>query len=99
MKGELLRVKGVLLRVKARSLVKMCAEVSADDKDVVRLCCEFNFALKWSSKKEIKEAVLQKFTDNLGWYNGDDDYMYTYCYSFNYFLSYAYTFLNKYLLL
>ena len=49
----------------------MCAKVSADDEDVVRLCNEFNFALKWSSKAkiraEIKETVLQKFTDNVGW--------------------------------
>ena len=46
----------------------MCAEVSADDEDVLRLCNEFNFALKWSTKAEvIKEAVLQKFTDNVGW--------------------------------
>ena len=44
-----------------------CAEVSADDEDIVRLCIEFNFALKWSSKAEIKEAVLQKLTDNVGW--------------------------------
>ena len=40
------------------SVVMMCAEVSADDEDVVRLCNEFSFALKWSSKAEIKEAVL-----------------------------------------
>ena len=50
-----------------RSVVRMWAEVSADDKDVVRLCNEFNFSLKWSSKAEIKEAVLQKFTDNMRW--------------------------------
>ena len=49
-----------------RSVVRMYAEVSADDEDVVRLCNEFNFALKWSSKAEIKEAVWQKFTDNVG---------------------------------
>ena len=34
---------------------------------VVRLCNEFNFTLKWSSKAENKEAVLQKFTDYVGW--------------------------------
>ena len=45
----------------------MCVKVSADDKNVVRLCNKFNFSLKWSSKAEIKEAVLQKFTDNVGW--------------------------------
>ena len=45
----------------------MCAEVSADDEDVVTLCNEFNFALKWFSKADIKEAVLRKFTDNMGW--------------------------------
>ena len=45
----------------------MKVEVSADDEDVVRLCNDFNFALKWSSKAEIKEAILQKFTDNVGW--------------------------------
>ena len=49
-----------------RSVVKMCAEVSADDEDVVRLCNEFNFALKWFSKAEIIEALLQKFNDNVG---------------------------------
>ena len=43
----------------------MCAEMSTNDEDVVRLCNEFNFALIWSSKAEIKEAVLQKFTDNV----------------------------------
>ena len=45
----------------------MCAEVSADDEDFARLCDEFNFTLKWSGKAEIKEAELQKFTDNVGW--------------------------------
>ena len=50
-----------------RSVVSMCAEVSADDEDVLRLCNEFNFTLKWSSTAEIKEAVLQKFTDSVGW--------------------------------
>ena len=50
-----------------RSVVRMCAEVSADDEDVVRLCNQFNFTLKWSSKAEIKEAVLQKFTDDVEW--------------------------------
>ena len=40
----------------------------ADDVDVVRLCDEFNFALKWSSKAEIKQAVWQKFTDHMGLY-------------------------------
>ena len=48
-------------------VVRMCAEVSADDEDVVRLCNEFNFALKWFSKAEIKEAVLQIFIDIVGW--------------------------------
>ena len=43
-----------------RSVVRMCAEVNAGDEDVLRLCNEFNFVLKWSSKAEIKEAVLQK---------------------------------------
>ena len=43
----------------------MCSEVSANDKDVVRLCNEFKLALKWFRKAEIKEAVLQKFTDNV----------------------------------
>ena len=50
-----------------KSVVRMCVEVGADDEDVVRLCSEFNFTLKWSSKAEIKEAILQKFTDNVGW--------------------------------
>ena len=51
----------------------MCAEVSADDENVVRLCNAFNYALKWSGKAEIKEAVLKKFIDNV---NGNgDDYM------------------------
>ena len=50
-----------------RSVVKMCAEVSAYDEDFVRLCNEFNFALKWPSEAGIKEAVLQKFADNVGW--------------------------------
>ena len=45
----------------------MCAEVSANDEDVVRLCIEFNFALKWSSKPENKKAVLLQFTVNVGW--------------------------------
>ena len=38
-------------------LLGCVCEVSADDEDVVRLCNLFNFALKWSSKAEIKEAV------------------------------------------
>ena len=50
-----------------RCVVRICAEVSADNEDIVRLCNEFNFVLKWSSKAEIKDAVLQKFTDNVGW--------------------------------
>ena len=50
-----------------RSFVRICAELSADNEDVVRQCNEFNFALKWLSKAEIKEAVLLKFTDNVGW--------------------------------
>ena len=29
-----------------KSVVKMCAEVSADNEGVVRLCNEFNFALQ-----------------------------------------------------
>ena len=44
----------------------MCAEESADVEYVVMLCNEFNFALKWFRKAEIKEGVLQKFTDNVG---------------------------------
>ena len=40
------------------SIVKMNAEVRVDDDDVVRLCNGLNFALKWSSNAEIKEAVL-----------------------------------------
>ena len=51
-----------------KSVVRMCAEVSADDEDVVRLCNEFNFTLKWSSKAKLKRLyVLQKFFDNVGW--------------------------------
>ena len=50
-----------------RGVVRMCAKVSADDKDVVRLCDEFNFAMTWSTEAEIKEAVLQKFTGNMRW--------------------------------
>ena len=45
----------------------MCTEVSANDEDVARLCNEFNFVLKWYIKVEIKEAALQKSTDNVGW--------------------------------
>ena len=48
-----------------RSVVRIFVEVIADD--VVRLCNEFNFALKWFSKAEIKEAELQKFTNNVEW--------------------------------
>ena len=40
-----------------KSVVRMCAEVSADNEDVVRLCNKLNFALKWSSKAEIKEVL------------------------------------------
>ena len=50
-----------------RSVVRMCAEVRADDEDVVKLFNDFNFALKRSSKTEIKETELQKFTDNVVW--------------------------------
>ena len=80
-------VKGVLI-------VRMRAEVSADNENVVRLRNEFNFALKWSNKAEIKEAVLQNLL--IMWNGKGDDYMSTYCYLFTYFLSYAYTFLMIY---
>ena len=39
------------------SVVRMCAEVNANNEDVVSLCNKFNFALKWSSKAEITEAI------------------------------------------
>ena len=38
-----------------RNVVRMCAEVNADD--VVRSYNDFNFALTWSSKAENKETV------------------------------------------
>ena len=50
-----------------KSDVRLCAEVSADDESVMRLCNRYNFALKWSSKAEINKAVLQKFTGTMGW--------------------------------
>ena len=40
-----------------RVVVRMYAEVSASDEDVVRLWNGFNFSLKWSSKADIKEAM------------------------------------------
>ena len=49
-----------------RSVVRLCTEMSAYDEDVARLCNELNFAMKLSRKAEINEAVLQKFTDNVG---------------------------------
>ena len=35
-----------------RNVIGIYAEISANDEDVVRLCNEFKFALKWSSKAE-----------------------------------------------
>ena len=73
-----------------RSVVRMCAELSADDEDVARLWNEFIFYFKWSSKIEIKELCCKNvliMRDGNG-----DDYMCTYCSLLTCFLSYAYTF-------
>ena len=50
----------------------MCSEVSADGKDIVRLRNEFNFALKWSSKAEIKQQPYGRGLLIMCDDNGDD---------------------------
>ena len=68
-----------------KSVVRMCAEESVDNEDVVKLCREFNLVLKWSSKAEIKESYCRSLL--IMWESNGDNYMCTYYLFFTYFLS------------
>ena len=48
----------IVRRIKGMLLERACAKVGVYDEDVVRLCDnEFDFALKWSSQAEMKQAI------------------------------------------